>query len=379
MAHTTYPEQVDRRVGVIISAGAPVVLVLIFPIVLEQWPLFAPWWNALAALGFILLVVSAAGSRVLPIPALRVIWAAIPATFFLVQLLTFPGYIGPTHPPEPWTWMMAPFAVGMLILVMPLGAAIVLGLVYGVSVTASGVIFEGAVPDDILLGTPTTLGNTAFAVIFQGVRIWLARLHDAEQAARTAAEREVNARAESDSIARFSTMVHDEVLAVLNAARLFQGDPPDVLRNEARHAVAVLSGPPPGVHGDETCEDAAQHLRRRALDAWDRAVVETTVADPHGSLPRVAVDETGRALAEAVRNARIHSGADSVSVRVHLDRRGIEAVIADGGKGFAPGRSPEGRLGVTSSIVERMARAGGAATVDSAPGVGTEVTLTWMR
>jgi signal transduction histidine kinase len=53
--------------------------------------------------------------------------------------------------------------------------------------------------------------------------------------------------------------------------------------------------------------------------------------------------------------------------------------VRDRGAGFDPDAVAEDRRGVRESIVGRMARAGGRATVVSAPGEGTEVELVLPR
>jgi signal transduction histidine kinase len=53
--------------------------------------------------------------------------------------------------------------------------------------------------------------------------------------------------------------------------------------------------------------------------------------------------------------------------------------VRDRGAGFDPDTVAEDRRGVRESIVGRMARAGGRATVVSAPGEGTEVELVLPR
>ncbi|MBX9472684.1 hypothetical protein [Microcella sp.] len=55
----------------------------------------------------------------------------------------------------------------------------------------------------------------------------------------------------------------------------------------------------------------------------------------------------------------------------------VEIEVGDAGPGFDLALVPEARLGVRRSIIERTASAGGQATVVSAPGKGTVVTLAW--
>jgi signal transduction histidine kinase len=81
-----------------------------------------------------------------------------------------------------------------------------------------------------------------------------------------------------------------------------------------------------------------------------------------------------RVAREAVRNVAAHAEASRVSVRVTPGR----LVVADDGRGFAPGdrerRRAEGHLGL--SLLEGIVRqAGGTLSVTSTPGAGSTVTL----
>lgn len=80
------------------------------------------------------------------------------------------------------------------------------------------------------------------------------------------------------------------------------------------------------------------------------------------------------ALREAVLNACRHGGGD-VDVFVDIAPESVTAFVRDRGDGFDMAAVPEDRLGVRESILGRMDRAGGEATVGPAPGGGTEVML----
>ncbi len=82
-----------------------------------------------------------------------------------------------------------------------------------------------------------------------------------------------------------------------------------------------------------------------------------------------------RAAREALVNAAEHSGADRVSVYAEAGDAGSVVFVRDRGSGFDPGSVEADRRGVRDSIVGRMDRAGGFATVRTAPGEGTEVEL----
>ncbi len=85
--------------------------------------------------------------------------------------------------------------------------------------------------------------------------------------------------------------------------------------------------------------------------------------------------ELAAAAREAMLNAARHAGGD---VSVYLENSGgaVDVFIRDRGPGFDLSAVPEDRLGVRESIIGRMRRAGGQATVSSgAGGTGTEVHL----
>jgi signal transduction histidine kinase len=81
------------------------------------------------------------------------------------------------------------------------------------------------------------------------------------------------------------------------------------------------------------------------------------------------------AAREAIANAARHSGAALVDVYAEATPAGIEVFVRDRGAGFDPEDIAADRQGIRSSILGRMDRHGGTATVRSTPGEGTEVRL----
>src|SRR5262249_8205429 len=81
------------------------------------------------------------------------------------------------------------------------------------------------------------------------------------------------------------------------------------------------------------------------------------------------------AAREAIVNAARHSGAPAVSVYLEVEPDRATVFVRDRGKGFDPQTVPTDRGGISHSIVGRMSRAGGHATVRSTVGEGTEVEL----
>ena len=81
------------------------------------------------------------------------------------------------------------------------------------------------------------------------------------------------------------------------------------------------------------------------------------------------------ATREALINAAKHSGEHSISLYTEATEELIEVFITDQGIGFTPQDVEPDRHGIAESIVGRMQRHGGAATITSSPGEGTEVHL----
>jgi two-component sensor histidine kinase len=155
--------------------------------------------------------------------------------------------------------------------------------------------------------------------------------------------------------------------------------------------------------GTGLCAEQISHLAggaardlRRWTDADERAgakllpaLEEVTAQAPLDPPARLVVGPLGAqpsaehvaaisgAVREAVTNARKHARASQVVVYVESDDEGRTAVtIIDDGIGIDPKRASRGGgLGVSRSIVGRMRRVGGQASIDDAPGGGTRVTL----
>jgi len=86
-----------------------------------------------------------------------------------------------------------------------------------------------------------------------------------------------------------------------------------------------------------------------------------------------------RAAREAMVNAAKHSGADKVDVYAEVTDALVEVFVRDRGAGFDVDGVADDRHGVRGSILNRMARHGGRASIRSRPGDGTEVRLEVTR
>jgi signal transduction histidine kinase len=118
----------------------------------------------------------------------------------------------------------------------------------------------------------------------------------------------------------------------------------------------------------------------RELVAGKRAAGMTVsltgpAAEPH--MAEAAVAALVEASREALTNVAKHAGTSSATLKVtDGGPAGITVEIRDGGRGFDR-RAAVAGTGLTRSIRERVALAGGRVVVDSEPGRGTAVRL-WV-
>ncbi|MDR7185101.1 signal transduction histidine kinase [Microbacterium trichothecenolyticum] len=87
-----------------------------------------------------------------------------------------------------------------------------------------------------------------------------------------------------------------------------------------------------------------------------------------------ASGEVAAASREAMLNAARHAGGD-VSVYIEGNANAVDVYVRDRGPGFDLDDVPDDRLGIRQSILGRMRRAGGSATIRRGAGGGTEVHL----
>ena len=208
----------------------------------------------------------------------------------------------------------------------------------------------------------------AFGIVGLGFMVgpWLLRL-----SSDLSEERE--ARVRSEERADVAAHLHDSVLQTLALIQRSAGDPATVSRL-ARAQERDLRSWLFDSHG-EGPDMLAAALRAVAAEVEDAHGVPVEVVCV-GDAP---VTEEDRPLVlatrEAITNAAKHSGAGSVDVYAEATASGVEIFVRDRGAGFAPDLVAEDRQGIRSSIVGRMERHGGSASVRSTPGEGTEVRL----
>ena len=204
-------------------------------------------------------------------------------------------------------------------------------------------------------------------VLFAFVPMWLRTTKDLSQAQAQ--------RVRESERADIAAHLHDSVLQALTLIRASAEDPARVraiaLTEERELRAWLYTG---HAQAADSLEAAVTEAVVGVESRYGVPISVVVVGDMRpgpGELALVA------ALAEACQNAVRH-GAPPVSVYVEVRPRAVEAFVKDNGEGFDPSTIAADRHGVRDSIVGRMRRAGGIATIRRLAR-GTEVALSVPR
>jgi signal transduction histidine kinase len=189
-------------------------------------------------------------------------------------------------------------------------------------------------------------------------------------------------RIRSQERANLAAHLHDSVLQTLALIQRNAESPREVTRlarsqeRELRTLLYAADGPgepadPLGHLGDALRSTAAE-----VEDSYAVTVDVVVVGDAD-------LDERLAALVAAAREAMVnaarHAGVDTLSVYAEVEPTAVVAYVRDRGCGFDLDAVPADRQGVRGSILDRVERHRGEATVHSTPGAGTEVTIRMAR
>ncbi len=177
--------------------------------------------------------------------------------------------------------------------------------------------------------------------------------------------------------AEVAARIHDSVLQTLALIQRHAGDPARVAtiaRRQERELRGWLYGS--GVTGADRLVAA---LADAAADVEDLHGVPIELASA-GDAP---LDDRTRQLVlaarEAMTNAAKFSGAAEIAIYAEVGAEEVSVFVRDRGSGFDRATVTPDRRGLTESIEGRLERAGGTATIVSAPESGTEVELRLPR
>ena len=232
--------------------------------------------------------------------------------------------------------------------------------------------------EEVMIYLVSSLGNMALLT-------WLLRqaqaLDEADARRRALLIRLRTDASRARARRRADNFIHDRILSVLKVIPTESTEPAQ-LRAGAREALADLdtaaAEPDAPVRSSELL--AALTRRLRAIGGDDVVISDSITKNLN--LPQETAQALVDAAAEALRNSLTHAagpdrGPIARTAALRSDADGITITVSDDGRGFDPERAPISRHGVSGSIIARMRDAQGQARIDSSPGAGTTVTLSW--
>ena len=234
----------------------------------------------------------------------------------------------------------------------------------------------------LLEGVYALILGSAIVIIVTMLRQAASSVDNAQATALDRYSHAVRQHATEVERVQVDSIVHDSVLTTfISAARAFSPQAQELAATMAGNAIGYLRDAAAASPDDGTTVRFTS-LAERITDA------AAALSSPFElrirsvgtrSLPVHSAEAIYSASVQAMVNSLQHAGEEGVSRWVAVrgvSPGGIEVVIGDTGAGFDMSERSE-RLGVRVSILERISNAGGRASVQSAPGEGTIVSIRW--
>ncbi|QEO13577.1 ATP-binding protein [Agromyces intestinalis] len=319
------------------------------------------------------------------------ITAVVYAAAYAVVLLAWPFLVedpAALDGQAPWLYYLMTVATTAVVFSMPIGAAVGYTLVAPALFGMVRLQPQGGSADPL-----TAAFETGYSIILgMVVLVIVAMLRHAAEGVDSAqdaalARYDVAARQHANEIERVRTdaLVHDSVLTTLLAAAAAEtADEQQLAARMARDAVARLREAGTSTSAPDARIELNVLVRRlrAALTTFATPFTVRVVNAGGVELTVDAVEALYSAAVQAMVNSLQHADDGTRPTRRELRIRGVRAAgcvieVADTGVGFDPAMVPTERLGLRVSIEERLAGAGGTATITSSPGHGTTVTLVW--
>ncbi len=374
-----------------IGAAGVVFGLLVVPQILAQSTHFPIWFDIVAvaivfgaplALGPVSLWGSVGATK-------RV--AGVAAVGYLVVIALWvpallPGGLGPDSD-SPWITSVTAIATTAAAIAWrgaPVAAYVV------VTALLVGVARYGSNP---AVGIQTAILDAIFTLMFSTIFTSLATVsqrsaHLLDKAAASASvevARSAGSQAARRERARFQALMHDSILSTLLVAAEDSPTMRSAVAAQARATLTRLDALSEESVDDQPLDpDEFVRVLRAAVTEADPAAQFTSEVLSETVVPGPVAATMSEAMTEALRNSLKHASAPFLevnrAVHVRVADRSVEVAIIDEGRGFDPATVQAGRMGLAVSIRGRMEHLeSGSATVSSAVGRGTAVTLAWNR
>jgi signal transduction histidine kinase len=178
--------------------------------------------------------------------------------------------------------------------------------------------------------------------------------------------------------AELAAHLHDSVLQTLALIQKRSEDPREVAglaRRQERELRRWLFERP----GAEAGESFRTTLERTVAEVEELHGVPVELVIVGDAPLDARLEALAQAAREAITNAAKFAGSERVDLYAEVSAARVDVFVRDRGVGFDPGTVPPDRRGVRDSIIGRVERHGGRASIHSAPGEGTEVELSVER
>lgn len=225
------------------------------------------------------------------------------------------------------------------------------------------------------------------AVVFGFVRFFTSTLGDlaaeaarAREAAAVVLERQRIAREMHDGVAQalfYLSVKLREVDGLMAAgAGGSAREELKMMEEEVRDANRQVRAMIADLKEQAGAEDIGFAIQRTVAELAERLEVRVSCElDGHATVSAFSRQHLLAIIHEALTNAHRHGRARSAAVRLKTDGEELEVEVSDDGAGFDPGEVPdEGHFGL-AIMEERAQMAGGELCLESAPGLGTRVTV----
>jgi len=292
---------------------------------------------------------------------------------------SFAEYLGEGQ--RPWVW----WALGLAVVYFGMSTAGATRYVFVAAVSAGWLaVFGfamGAVNVDIAILDAVYLAVFSLAIIalVDLVRASAARVDDANSQAISSSVEQARVDAIERERQRLDALVHDQVLhSLLLAAKADNAAARTAAAESAQQALLALSSA--GTDRPQTASSLGlcQALGKAAAKLDARVETEIRGADSV-TIPADVAQAITEATLQALDNAIQHSKASTIKLSMRASGGRLDFEVLDDGQGFRLERVPRNRIGISTSIRERMALVDGEAEIDSSPGMGTKVRLRWQH
>ncbi len=318
-------------------------------------------------LGFLLLV-----RAVGPWPGDAIVWPLGAVMVGLAAFSMYPRDESPEAPDWPFLDRLPPEAADAVAVLVGTRRGALARIVAGAACIAAGVAAFVVSIDSWRALRGGVIG--AVVVLFGiglilGPGLW-------ELLQQLVAERQERIR--SDERADVAAHLHDSVLQTLALVQRRADDPREVVRLARMQERELRSWLLDGERSDDATGSLGAVLEDVAAEVEAEHGVPVEVVRVR-DCPAAGMQPLLLAAREAIVNAVRHSGASSVAVYLEVEPRRVSIFVRDRGRGFDPDDVAADRRGISGSIVDRLARAGGVGEVRSTPGEGTEVEMSLPR